>query len=238
MYKNKKIIAIIPARKGSKRLINKNIRSLNCKPLIEWTIKTALASKFLDKIFVSTDSKKIRDISINLGLEIPFMRPRNLSGDKSPTWELIIDTLDKFRKKGENFDFVALLEPTSPLRKKNDIDMAVKKIINNLSAETLVSLGKIHLEHPLIVKKISSKQFVKPYTNLKKKIFQSQELDNAYFPYGVIYISKVKSFYKKKSFYTNKSIPYFIERWQNYEIDDLLDLKIIDKIMQHMEVKV
>ena len=238
MYKNKKIIAIIPARKGSKRLINKNIRSLNHKPLVEWTIKSAMASNFLDKIFVSTDSKKIKNISINLGLEIPFMRPRNLSGDKSPTWELIIDTLDKFRKKGENFDYVALLEPTSPLRKKNDIDMAVKKIINNLSAETLVSLGKIHLEHPLIVKKLSTNQFIKPYSNLKKKIFQSQQLDNAYFPYGVIYISKVKSFYKKKSFYTNKSIPYFIERWQNYEIDDLLDLKIIDKIMQHMEIKI
>jgi len=238
LYKNKKIIAIIPARKGSKRLINKNIRSLNYKPLIEWTIKTALASKFLDKIFVSTDSKKIRDISINLGLETPFMRPRNLSGDKSPTWELIIDTLDKFRKKGENFDYVALLEPTSPLRKKNDIDMAVKKIINNLSAETLISLGKIHLEHPLIVKKISSNQFVKPYANFKKKIFQSQQFDNAYFPYGVIYISKVTSFYKKKNFYTNKTIPYFIERWQNYEIDDFLDLKIIDKIMQHMRIKI
>jgi len=234
MYKKKKIIAIIPARIGSKRLVNKNIKICNGKPLIEWTIESALSSRLLDRIFVSTDSKKIRDISINRGLEVPFMRPSVFAKDKSPSWETIIHALKKFREMGEKFDYVVLLEPTSPLRKKNDIDLAIKKIVDSLNADTLVSLGKIHLEHPLISKKTDSTRYVKPYINVKKKIYQSQQLDTAYFPYGVIYICNVKSFFKKRSFYTHRTIPYYIERWQNYEIDDLLDLMIVENIMKQI----
>lgn len=232
MYKKKKVIAIIPARAGSKRLVNKNIKICNGKPLIEWTIESALSSKLLDRIFVSTDSKKIRDISINRGLEVPFMRPSSFAKDKSPSWQAIIHALKKFKEIGEKFDYIVLLEPTSPLRKKNDIDLAIKKIVKNLNAETLISLGKIHLEHPLISKKTDSRRYVKPYINVKKKIYQSQQLDTAYFPYGVIYISDVSSFFKKKSFYTTRTMPYYIERWQNYEIDDLLDLMIVENIMK------
>jgi CMP-N,N'-diacetyllegionaminic acid synthase len=237
MYKKKKIIAIIPARSGSKRLVNKNIRNLNGKSLIEWTIASAKSSKLLDKIFVSTDSKKIRDIAIGQKINIPFMRPLSIAIDKSPTWELVIHALEKFRKKDEKYDYIALLEPTSPLRKKNDIDNAIKKIVNNSDAETLISLGKIQLEHPIWSKRLDFKNYVKPYFNSKKKAYQSQQLKTAYFPYGVIYLSTVKSFYKKKNFYTKKTIPYFIERWQNYEVDDILDLKIIEKIMKYRRIK-
>tara|TARA_B100000902_G_scaffold8533_1_gene10693 strand:+ start:9108 stop:9827 length:720 start_codon:yes stop_codon:yes gene_type:complete len=237
MYKKKKIIAVIPARSGSKRLVNKNIKKLNGKPLVEWTIKAALSSKLIDKIFVSTDSQRIRDISTGCGLEVSFLRPSKFSKDKSPTWEAVIHALDKFKEMGEKFDYIALLEPTSPLRAKNDIDKAIKKIINNSKAETLVSLGKIYLEHPKISKKINSKKFVDPYIAVKKKIHQSQELDIAYFPYGVIYLSNVRSFYKNKTFYTSKTIPYLIERWQNYEIDDQLDFNVVENIMKKMEKK-
>ena len=235
MYKKKKIIAIIPARGGSKRLVNKNIRNLNGKSLIEWTIASAKSSKLLDKIFVSTDSKKIRDISVRLGIDIPFMRPSELARDDSPSWMAVIHTLDEFKAIGENFDYIALLEPTSPLRKKNDIDKAIKKIIQNSKAESLISLGEIHLEHPLIAKKIHLKKHIKPYIDVKKKIHQSQQLDKAYFPYGVIYLSSTKSYYKNKSFYLNKTIPYLIDRWQNYEIDDILDFRIVENIMKNME---
>jgi len=232
MYKEKKIIAIIPARGGSKRLVNKNIKNLNGKPLIEWTINSALSSKLLDKIHVSTDSENIKKVSINCGLDVLFMRPSALAKDTSPTWETVIHVLEKFKKIGDEFDYVALLEPTSPLRKKKDIDESIKKIIDNSDAETLVSLGKIQLEHPLISKKLDYLNYVKPYINKIKKIHQSQQLDKAYFPYGVIYLSKVEVFYKKKTFYTNKTIPYHIDRWQNYEIDDLLDFNIIEYIMK------
>lgn len=228
MFKKKKIIAIIPARGGSKRLVNKNIIKVNNKRLIEFTIESALKSKLIDKIFVSTDSKKIRDISKNCGLEVPFMRPSIFAKDRSPTHEAVIHTLNEFKKIGEEFDYIALLEPTSPLRKQHDIDKAIKKLINNKDADTLVSLGKIHLEQPKIIKKLSPKRLVKPY-------FTYKFFPEAYFPYGVIYLSKVRSFYKKKTFYSNKTISYFIERWQNYEVDDLLDLKIVENILKIRE---
>ena len=231
MYKDKKIIAIIPARGGSKGLPNKNIKNMHGKPLIAWTIQSALSSEFLDTVFVSTDSKEIRDISIDFGSEIPFMRPSIFAQDNSPSWEVVIHVLDEFKKAGKEFDYIALLEPTSPLRKKDDIDNAIKKLINDNNAETLVSLGEIHMEHPTIVKKLNDQGLVKPYIDHSKNIYQRQQMDNAYFPYGVIYLSKVDAFYRQKKFYTEKTIAFLIERWQNFEIDDSLDFEIIEKIL-------
>ncbi len=237
MYKNKKIIGIIPARGGSKGVPGKNIKMINGKPLISWTVEAAKLSKFLDRIFVSTDSKKIRDISINLGLDVPFLRPPIFSQDNSPSWEAVVHALDEFKKINQEYDYVALLEPTSPLRKQNDIDNAIIKIINNKDAESLVSLGEIHMEHPKIVKKINSDNFVEPYIKHSEDIFQRQQMDNAYFPYGVIYLSSVISFYQNKKFYSKKTIPYFIERWQNYELDDMFDFEIIENILNKYEAK-
>jgi CMP-N-acetylneuraminic acid synthetase len=236
MYNGKKIIAIIPARGGSKGLPYKNIKNMNGKPLIAWTIESALSSKLLDRIFVSTDDKEIRDVSVKIGLDIPFMRPSKFAQDSSPTWELVIHALDKFKKLGEDFDYIALLEPTSPLRKKNDIDNAIKILLDNFKDDTLVSVGEIHTEHPKIVKKLDSKGYVKQYINSKNQFYQRQQFDKAYFPYGVIYLSKVDTFYVQKKFYTDKTIPYEIERWQNYEIDDFLDFKIIEEIIKNKEV--
>ena len=230
LYKKKKIIAIIPARSGSKRLINKNKRLINGKPLISWTIESALSSKLLDEIFVSTDSNRIKNISIKYGLKIPFMRPSIYAKDNSPTYQAIIHTLNKFNSLGKKFDYLVLLEPTSPLRKKNDIDRAIKKIIDNNWAKALISLGKIHLEHPKNIKKINLMNLTSKYINFNK-------FEDAYFPYGVIYISKVSSYYQNKTFYTNKTIPYIIDRWQNYEIDDFLDFKIVESIMKMKRIK-
>ena len=98
MYKKKKIIAIIPARGGSKRLVNKNIKKLDGKPLIQWTINSALSSKLIDKVYISTDSKKIKVISNKSGLNVFFMRPSSLARDNSPTWKTVIHVLYKFKK--------------------------------------------------------------------------------------------------------------------------------------------
>jgi len=237
MYKQKKIIAVIPARGGSKGLPNKNIKNMHGKPLVAWTIESAQSSKLLDRVFVSTDSKKIRDVSIDCGLETSFMRPSVFAQDSSPSWEAVIHVLDEFKKQGEEFDYIAMLEPTSPLRKKYYIDNAIRKLIDSNNTETLVSVGEVHMEHPTIVKKIDTKGLVKSYIDDSEEIYQRQQADNAYFPYGVIYLSTVESFYCQKKFYTSKTIPYFIERWQNYEIDDLLDFKIVEEIIKINEEK-
>lgn len=230
MYKNKRILALIPARGGSKRLPGKNIIPLLGKPLVAWTIEQALASNLCDRVVVSTDDKGIAKVAREFGAEVPFLRPKKLASDRASSLSVAYHAIEFFRRKGTEFDYLALLEPTSPLRKKCDIDRAISTLVNNPKAEALVSLGMIHLEHPMLVKKIKN-GLIKPYTRLPE-VQQSQETDAAYFPYGVIYLSKVSSLYKNKTFYPRRSIYILLERWQNYEVDDQIDLLLVEKIMR------
>ena len=116
-----KNIAIIPARSGSKGLKNKNIKLLNKKPLIAYTIEAAQKSNMFDEIFVSTDSIEYSMIAKEWGANVPFLRSPELSTDVSSSWDVVKDTIINYRKMGKEFDTVALLQPTSPLRKAEDI---------------------------------------------------------------------------------------------------------------------
>lgn len=196
-----------------------------------WTIEQALRSRYVDNVFVSTESTEIAEIAKQFGANIPFLRPSELAADDSPISEAIMHVLDKYEDMQEKYDYVVLLEPTSPLRKPNDIDEAIQLLIKNSQADSLVSVGEVHMEHPMIVKKIDRNGFVVPYIGDVGAIYQRQQADKAYFPYGVIYTSKIPSYREKRTFYTNKTVPYFIERWQNFEVDDEIDFIIIEKIM-------
>lgn len=233
MYKNKRIIAIIPARGGSKGLPNKNILEIAGKPLITWTVEAALQSKLVDKVFVSTDSKMIAEVAERSGISVPFLRPKEFAQDSSPTYEAVLDVLQSFEKKGTFFDYVLVLEPTSPLRKKTDIDDSIRLLVDNDKFDTLVSVGEVQTENPVIVKKISESGFVLPYINDQEKFHQRQQFPKAYFPYGVSYISKVDYYKTEKTFYSdNTTLPFYIDRWQNYEIDDAIDFEINELLIQ------
>ncbi|KAB2946572.1 MAG: acylneuraminate cytidylyltransferase [Candidatus Methanoperedens nitroreducens] len=233
MINNKKIIAIIPARGGSKGLPGKNIRSLAGKPLIAWTIDKAKKSKYIDKVIVSTEDNEIAEISRKYGAEVPVLRPEELAKDDSPTIDAIMHIINWFESKEEYFDIIILLEPTSPLRKENDIDNAVELFIENIDhAGSLVSVGEVHMENPHITKKIEN-GYVKPLIEIGKNLYQRQQLPKVYFPYGVIYLALTIALKKNKTFYLERTIPYFIERWQNYEIDDIYDFICIEAILKY-----
>ena len=191
MINDKKVLAIIPARGGSKGLPGKNIKELCGKPLIAWSIEQALKSKYIDNVVVSTDTEEIAKIAKECGADVPFLRPAELAADDSPTSDAILHVLEQLNMKGESYDYVALLEPTSLLRKSNDIDDAISMIVKNTDANCLVSVGEVHMEHPMIVKKIDKKGFIAPYILNIAKIHQRQQAGKAYFPYGVNYIGKV-----------------------------------------------
>lgn len=235
MYNGKTILGLIPARGGSKGLPRKNIIPLLGKSLIAWTIEQALASKYLDRVVISTDDKEIAEISKKYGAEVPFMRPKELAKDDTPTSEVIIHSFNWFEKQDIYYDIIVLLEPTSPLRKEEDIDNAIKLFIDNIDrADSLVGVGKIHsdTEHPYGAKIIED-GFVRPF--LKNVDFnQRQQLPEIYSIFGGIYISKVNTFKKIKSFYHDKTIPYFLEKWQNYEIDDIWDFICIEAILRKL----
>ena len=233
MYKNKTIIAIIPARSGSKGLKDKNIKGLCGKPLIAYSIENALKSRYLDEIMVTTDSRKIADISFSYGASIPFLRPSYLSTDTATSVDAVLHTLNFYKNKNNtDFDYLLLLEPTSPLREEDDIDNMIKKLINNsCEFDSLSSIGEIQ-EHPSIVKKIKNKKLI-PFCKELELTMRRQDNESAYFPYGVGYMVSTKIFRKEKVFYTKKNCFYKIKRYQCYEIDDIYDFLAVESIMKY-----
>lgn len=232
MYKEKKILAIVTARGGSKGLPGKNIKVLNGKPLIAWTINQIKDSELIDDVFISTDSVEIAEISRQYGMKVPELRPEYLASDKASSVDVIEYTVGLLEGQDKFFEYVLLLEPTSPLRKKNDLDNMIRLACDNPDRDGVISVGKVHLEHPAILKRISDRGNIIPYAAETKEVYQRQQHDEALFPYGVGYLIKTEVLKQEHAIYTSKILPYFIERWQNYEIDDIYDFRCIEAIMQ------
>lgn len=233
MFNGKRIVGIIPARGGSKGLSGKNIKMLCGKPLIAWTIEAGLNSKYLDEVMVTTDSEEIADVSRKFGAAVPFLRPQELALDHSTTFEAVQHAIDFYRTNRRTiFDYIVLLEPTSPLREKDDIDKMIEKLISHEQLyDSIISIGEVH-EHPSIMKKITGDTLQSFCEEVEMK---SRRQDNqpAYFPYGVAYIIKTDILLKEKTFYSARNTFYKIKRYQNYEIDDIYDFLAIENIMKY-----
>ena len=220
----KNVLAIIPARGGSKGVKNKNIINIHGKPLIYYTIKNAKNSKFITDLIGSTESKKIKKIFEKYHVKVPFLRPVKLATDKS----LIIETLffclnqmEKINKK--KYHYIVLLQPTAPNRAKNEIDICFKKIIRK-KADSLMSLSLLDEPHPYKLKKIS-KGFVYNYLKNGKNNLNRQSLPKLYKPSGNIYIFKRKIILKK-NLNTNKQTYHIIKQKDFLNIDNYDDLML------------
>jgi CMP-N,N'-diacetyllegionaminic acid synthase len=233
MINGKRVIAIIPARGGSKGLPGKNVRDLCGKPLIAWSIEKALKSRHLDVVMVTTDDARIAGISRDHGAAVPFMRPAELATDEASTYDVIRHTLAHYRAAGEpEFDYTVLLEPTSPLREDDDVD----RMLGSLDArcdefDAIVSLGEV-TTHPSVMKRLTGERMEAFHPAL---VTASRRQDHvpAYFPYGVAYIARTSVLLEENTFYTRRCLPYVIRRYQNYEIDDLYDLLCVESVMRH-----
>jgi len=193
-----------------------------------------LKSKYLDEVVVSTDYQSIADIAKEYGASAPFLRPDYLASDIATSFDAVKHTIDYYKNElNKEFDYIVLLEPTSPLRETNDIDNMIKKIIQNEDDfDSIVSIGEVH-EHPSIMKKIVNKNFLSQYCSELEMKSRRQDNDIAYFPYGVAYIVKTKSLLDEKTFYTKRNTFYKIKRYQCYEIDDIYDFLAIENIMKY-----
>jgi CMP-N,N'-diacetyllegionaminic acid synthase len=233
MIKNNSILAIIPARMGSKGLPQKNIKMLCDKPLIAWTIEAARNSKYVDEVIVTTDGATIAEIAEKFGAYVPFLRPAELASDVASTFDVVKHVIDFYNKEqGKIFDYVVLLEPTSPLREGFDIDFMLEKLIlNNEKFDAIVSLGETHL-HPSIMKRIVGDQ-IESFDKSLAVTTRRQDNEVAYFPYGVAYIIKSETLLKEKSFYPLRTTHYLIKRYQCIEIDDIYDFLAVENIMKY-----
>lgn len=231
MYKNKKILAIIPARGGSKGLPGKNIRPLCGKPLIAWSIEHAQKSKYVDEIFISTDSREIADVAERYGALCPELRPDYLARDTAPSSEFIIYTLEKLEKEGKCFDYFILLEPTSPLRDVEDVDKSIEMLIDSPENESIVGVATSGTIHPMYMVTVNKDGRLERYTK-GEMIMRRQDLPDVYFFEGSVYVSKVEAYLEKKGFYHDKTLPYIVPEWKSHEVDDFVDFTIIEAIMK------
>jgi N-acylneuraminate cytidylyltransferase len=231
MISGKKILAVIPARGGSKRLPRKNVLPLAGKPLVGWSIDAAKESQYVDQIFISTDDQEIADVASQFGIYVPELRPADLASDTAKTESVLIYTLEKY---GKDSDIVVLLQPTSPLRTAKHIDEALELFIKK-QAFSIVSVTSC--EHsPIWANTLpeggSMKDFIRP-----EALQRSQDLGEYFRLNGAIYIfdvSKLKTVGEIR--YTSESFAYIMDNNVSFDIDNKLDFELAEFFMsKHIE---
>lgn len=224
MYKNKKIVAVIPARGGSKGIPEKNIVEINGRPLIDYTISAALESQYLDKVIVSTDSEKIAEIAVKCGAEVPFLRPQNLAEDQSKTIDVLINLIKQLSITDINFDYIVLLQPTQPLRKSFHINEAIKLVIdNNYKSLTSVSIVR---DHPILVRTIDNHGKLKNLLHINSTV-RRQDFPIYYKVNGAIYINRIDEDFNENTSLNDNLYPYVMDREYDLDIDEPFDLEIL-----------
>lgn len=229
-----RILGLILARGGSKRLPGKNIRPLAGKPLLAWSIEAARACAEIADVVVSTDDEAIAAVARAHGARVPFLRPPALAADTSTSADAALHALAFLREQeGAQFDAVLLLEPTSPLRASTDLPGVARLLAQHWDdTDAVVTVGRVHLEQPGVMKRMDAQGRLTPWVAGNGA---GEEL--AWFPYGVAYAVKTEALERHRTFYPPRVLGYTIERWQNYEVDDLFDFLCVEAVMQHFKGK-
>ena len=229
MYKNQRILAIIPARGGSKGIPNKNIISLCGKPLIAYSILAAKASRYIDDIIVSTDSEQIADIAAEYGASVPFLRPAALASDTSKTIDCMVYTIDELEKQGQHYDCVVLLQPTQPIRKEDSIDQAIAMILDS-TEDSLVSVTTVS-EHPILMRTITKEGTLKSLLPMSSTV-RRQDFPDIYRVNGSIYINRINDSFNSSTSLNDNLLPFFMEEKYSIDIDSYEDLKKAETFLQ------
>ena len=226
MYKNKRFLAIIPARSGSKGLPNKNIKNLLGKPLIAYSIETALATGEIDDVIVSTDSMLYAEIAKRYGAEVPFLRPAELASDTSLATDYIVHALQTLKENGRTYDYFVLLQPTSPLRTVEHILSGIKMAVDE-ELSGVVSFSKA--DHPM-----ESFHRLPVDLNLGRVAVASANRQD-FIPYyrinGMLYISDCEVYLNTRTCYGPNSKALIIENRYAIDIDTELDFEIAEFLM-------
>lgn len=223
MYREKKFLAVIPARGGSKGIPNKNIAIVNGKPLIQYTIDEALQSRYLDDIIVSTDSTEIASVSKELGVQVPYLRPINLALDHSKSIDTLLHVIKEQEKLGFQYDYVVLLQPTQPLRKHWHIDQAIEKIVYS-NQNSLVSISKVK-DHPLLIRELKEdgtfERLLPDNSTVRRQDFPAYYKVN-----GAIYINKINEGLNCNTSLNDNMLGFIMDSQYDLDIDEPVDLEL------------
>lgn len=228
--KNIRVLGLIPARGGSKGIPQKNIKLLNGKPLIEWSAEALLKSKLIDTCMCSTDDKEIAKIVENLGVDIPFIRPKKLAEDDSLVVDVIIHALDFFNKKNITFSHVMLVQPTNPTIKSSDIDNAVNLAKNN-DYDTIISVHKYSGIHPAVMYKKRDNEIFEPLLPNSSEL-PRQKFEEIYARSGLFYLIKTEVLKENKSIYGKKIHAIEIDEKRAIPIDTDQDFCKAEKYLR------
>jgi CMP-N,N'-diacetyllegionaminic acid synthase len=226
MFREYSLLALIPARSGSQGLPGKNIMNFGGKPLIEWSILGAKNANYIDDVLVSTDSLNIADIAKDAGANVPFLRPDDLSTADASMIDVVKHVWKSyFALDGKNFDYVVLLQPTSPLRDSSHIVSAIEYYFDNIKSEedTLVSVRKVDQKYGWLMESDLNNSYINFCFDSDLKNPQRQKLKPLFLPNGAIYIIKGSEI--DAGIYHNHTIPFLMDNEISHDIDTLEDFK-------------
>ncbi|MDT4969342.1 MAG: CMP-N,N-diacetyllegionaminic acid synthase [Acidobacteriota bacterium] len=227
------MVGLITARGGSKGIPRKNIASLAGKPLIAWTIKAAQESRALDRIIVSTDDPEIADVAREWGADVPFMRPPELAADDSPHHGVVIHAIRWLESQpAPPPDYIMLLQPTSPLRKAEDIDAAAA-IAAEKDADAVISVCPTH-DHPYISKRIADDGRLLNFVEPPKGYLPRQALPPVYALNGAIYLVRREVMLASEDWNTPRTFAYVMPPERSVDIDSPWDLHLVDVILRDL----
>ncbi|MBI3074830.1 MAG: acylneuraminate cytidylyltransferase family protein [Parcubacteria group bacterium] len=235
----KKIVAIIPARGGSKGLPRKNIRLLGGKPLISYAIETAKRSAFVQRVLVTTDDKEIAGVAKKYGAEVPFLRPAELAADDTPPDPVLKHALE-FLKEKENYkpDIIVWLEPPCPFRTPAQIDEAVRLLLADKKADSLRSVCE-PFQNPFKSWTLQGK-YLEPLITERGKVLHTgprQKTRKVYWQNGAIFLLKYNTIMKKGNFFGDKILPFIVGNDQFIDIDEEKDLRLAEDYLRRQKKK-
>ncbi len=227
-----RILTLIPARSGSKGIKNKNIKLLKGKPLIAYTIESALQSKYLEQedIICSTDSGEIAKIAREYGATTPFIRPAEYARDTSSSVLVAKHALNfMYHEMNKEYDYLLLLQPTSPLRRASHIDEAIE-LMQKTKKDSVISVTTPE-QSPYKIKKVNENNELVDLIQLNLDYKRRQDLPEVYAQNGAIYLTKTKILLEKNSFFGECSIGYYMKKEYSIDIDEYIDLKIAEYLL-------
>lgn len=228
MIDNKKVLAIIPARGGSKGVPRKNIKHLAGKPLIAWTIEVAKKSKYIDRLILSSENDGIIKVAKEYQCDVPFVRPSNLAKDETPGIDPILHAVDKL----PGYDYVVLLQPTSPLRNESDIDLSIEKLIQN-DGSSVVTVTESE-ESPYWMYELGNDEKMTPILKIKDIPKRRQDIPKSYVLNGAVYVSTTEKLLEEKAFLHKETIAQIMPRERSLDIDTEIDFRLCELMMSEM----
>ncbi len=238
MIDGQRVLALVPARRGSKGLPLKNIRPLQGKPLLAWPIEAARASRHVDRVVISTDDAEFAALAVAAGAEAPFLRPAELANDTAPSIDFILHALDTLEAAGDRYDYLVLLEPTSPLTEAEDIDAALEALAARRdAADAIVGVTALVSTHPAFAVRVDATGLMQPYAAPSfGQLPRRQDTEPLYSLDGSLYVSSVEAIRRERSFCHARTLPHVTPRWKSFEVDDLVDFICIEAILAQRDL--